>query len=157
VFYYDGQELSLHNPSEGLYARVAAPENLEAMLDFARETLDIVAPAGDLIYADAYDILMDGVESGFVVGKSLVAGVPCHHLAFRGAGTDWQIWIQEGGEPLPRKLVITTRELPSAPQFSVVMTEWDLDPAFDDAEFRFTPPAGAREIEFLPLAEPASQ
>ena len=80
------------------------------MLDFARTTLDIVAPAGDLLYANAYEILMDNVTSGFVVGKSVIEGVRCDHLAFRGANVDWQIWIREGSKPLPCKLVIPWKE-----------------------------------------------
>ena len=115
VFYYDGKSLTLHNPSEKYYATVAAPGTLEEMLDFARSTLDIVAPAGDLVYKNAYEILMTDVTSGFVVGKGVVEGVRCDHLAFRAPHVDWQIWIQEGSQPLPRKLVITTRDVVNAP------------------------------------------
>jgi len=34
----------------------------------------------------------------------VVEGVRCDNLAFRAPNVDWQIWIQEGPEPLPRKL-----------------------------------------------------
>jgi len=50
VFYYDGESLTLHDPHDNYYAMIAAPGTLEAMLDFAREKLDVVAPAGDLLY-----------------------------------------------------------------------------------------------------------
>ncbi|MCK7505341.1 MAG: DUF2092 domain-containing protein [Desulfobacterales bacterium] len=72
VFYYDGKSLTLHNPHGKYYATIAAPGTLEEMLDFAREKLDVVAPAGDLLYKNAYDILMQDVTSGFVVGKGVV-------------------------------------------------------------------------------------
>jgi len=153
VFYYDGKSLTLSSPGEKVYATVAAPGTLETMLDFARETLDIVAPAGDLVYQDAYDILMTDVNQGFVVGKAVIEGVRCDHLAFRAPHVDWQIWIQEGGQPLVRKLVITTRDLANAPQFAVVVTKWDLKPQFSDKTFSFSPPAGARKIDFLPLGK----
>jgi hypothetical protein len=78
------------------------------MLDFARTRLDIVAPAGDLIFKNAYDVLMDGVTEGIVVGKAVIEGVPSDHLAFRAPDLDWQIWVQQGAQPLPRKIVITT-------------------------------------------------
>jgi hypothetical protein len=150
VFYYDGKTLTLHNPGEQFFATVPAPGTIEEMLDFARTSLDIIAPAGDLVYRNAYDILMDGVTSAFVVGKGMVEGVRCVHLAFRASDVDWQIWIQEGTQPLPRKLVITSRDVTSAPQFSVVMTRWNLAPTLADGKFRFTPPAGARGVGFLP-------
>ena len=150
AFYYDGRSLTLSHPSEKFYATVAAPDTLEAMLDLARTKLDIVAPAGDFIYKDAYGILMDGVTEGFVVGKGVVEGVRCDHLAFRAPHVDWQIWVQEGSQPLPRKIVITTRDVVNAPQFSVVVTKWDLKPAFTAQTFTFTPPGGAKKVEFVP-------
>jgi hypothetical protein len=152
-FYYDGKSLTLFNPRQKYYATVAAPGTLEEMLDFARSTLDIVAPASDLIYTNAYDILMTDVTQGFVVGEGVVEGVRCDHLAFRAPHVDWQIWIQQGAQPLPRKLVITTRDQPGAPQFSVVVTKWNLKPTFTDRTFAFNAPAGASQVEFMPLGK----
>ncbi len=152
-FYYDGKSLTLFNRDEKYYATVAAPARLEDMLDFARGDLDIVAPAGDLVYGNAYDILMTDVTQGFVVGKGIVEGVRCDHLAFRAPHVDWQIWIQEGSQPLPRKLVITTRDIVNAPQFSVVVTRWNLQPKFTAQTFSFAPPKDAKKVEFLPLSK----
>jgi len=150
VFVYDGKSLTMYNPEEKVFSQAAAPGTLEDMLDFARQKLDIVAPASDLIYKNAYDNLMEGVTEGKVLGKAVIEGVRCDHLAFRAPQLDWQIWIQEGPQPLPRKLVITTLDLPNAPEFSVTVTEWNLQPTFDAQTFSFTPQAGAREIPFLP-------
>jgi hypothetical protein len=76
--------------------------------------------------------------------------VTCDHLAFRAEGLDWQIWTQEGPQPLPRRIVITTLDVPNAPQFTVTVTRWSLEPKFDPDTFRFTPPAGVRQIELMP-------
>jgi hypothetical protein len=157
VFYYDGKSLTLHNPGEKYYATVAAPGTLEAMLDFARESLDIVAPAGDLVYKNAFEILMQDVTSGFVVGKGVVEGVRCDHLAFRAPHVDWQIWVQEGKQPLPRKLVITTRDVLNAPQFTVVVTKWNLAPKFTADTFSFKPAQAAKKVEFVPPGKGAPQ
>jgi hypothetical protein len=121
------------------------------MLDFARTKLDIVAPGGDFIYKNAFEILTQDVTNGFVVGKGVVEGVRCDHLAFRAPHVDWQIWIQEGKQPLPRKIVITTRDLANAPQFSVVVTKWNLAPTFGESLFSFKPPKDVRKVDFLPL------
>jgi hypothetical protein len=149
-FFYDGKTLTLFNPAAKAFAQVAAPDTLEGMLDFARNKLDIVAPAGDLVYKDAYAILMDGVTEGMVVGKAVIEGVRCDHLAFRAPHVDWQIWIQEGPQPLPRRLLITTRDLPNAPQFGITMTRWNLKPQFGPRHFDFVAPAGAAKVDFLP-------
>lgn len=157
IFYYNGKTFSLHNPDEQYYASISVPDTLENMLDFVRQTLDIAAPAGDLLYANAYEILMQNVRSGFVVGKSMVGGARCDHLAFRGDGVDWQIWIEDGDQPLPRKLVITSTDVLNMPQFVVAMDNWNLNPNFAADIFEFTPPQGATQVEFIASGASAEQ
>lgn len=156
VFYYDGKRLMLHEPARKVYATVPAPGTLEEMLEFARTKLDVFAPGGDFVGRDAYPALTDGVTSAFVVGKAVVEGVTCDHLAFRAPHADWQLWIEHGSRPLPRKLVITTRDVVSAPQFDVTVTRWNLAPEVDDAVFRFEAPPGASTVEFLRPAVPST-
>jgi hypothetical protein len=148
-FYYDGKTLTLSNPKDKVFATVAAPPTLEAMLDFARERLDIVAPAADLLYADAYEQFMQVTTSGFVVGKAMIGGVRSDQLAFRGPDVDWQIWIADGPQPLPYRYVVTTRGLPAHPEYSLVMTRWDVAPNVGSARFTFTPQTLAKRISFL--------
>jgi hypothetical protein len=154
-FFYDGKTLTLYNPAENLYATTAAPPTLEETLDFAREKLDIVAPAADLVYKNAAEKLLKEASSGFVVGPSVVAGVKCTHLAFRGAEVDWQIWIEDGDKPLPRKFILTSKQVKGEPEFTVVIRSWDVAPKLTDKEFSFTPPKGAKKIEFLMLTAEA--
>lgn len=149
AYYYDGKTLTLSNPDQKVYATVDAPPTIEPMLDFARDQLDVVAPAADLLYRDAYEMLMQDTTQGFVVGKAMVAGVRCVQLAFRKADVDWQIWIEEGKRPLIRKLVITTRDKLNAPQFTVVAKNWNLKPKFGAATFSFKPSRSVREVEFV--------
>ena len=149
--YYDGQTLTLVNPDDGVFATVAAPDTLDAMIDFARDSLGVIAPFGDLITTDAYTRLMADTSSGFVVGKSLIGGVRCDHLAFRGDGIDWQIWIEDGPRPVPRKYIITTLALGGAPQFEMVLRDWTITPGVGAQQVEFVPPPGARQVEFLPV------
>ncbi len=155
-FYYDGDHLTLFNPEDGLYATVPAPGTIDAMLDFARDSLDVVAPAGDLVMQDSYARLMADVTSGFVVGKSIVGGVRCDHLAFRSLDVDWQIWIEDGAKPLPRKYVITTLDVAGSPQFEIRMNDWTTAPDVSAKQFEFAPPPGARRIEFMPRGQTGS-
>lgn len=157
AYYYDGKTLTLSNPDQKVYATVAAPATIEQTLDFARDTLDVVAPAADLLYRDAYEMLMQDTTQGFIVGKAMVAGVRCVHLAFRKADVDWQIWIEEGARPLPRKYVITSTKVPGTPDFTVVITKWDVAPKIGDATFTFKPAQGAKRVDFLPAAGAPAQ
>lgn len=150
-FFYDGETLTLHDIDMGFYATVEAPDTLEGMLDFARESLDIIAPAGDFIYANAYEILMEGVEAGFVIGDAVIEGVVCDHVAFSKPGTDFQVWIAKGEQPLLMKLVITSRDVMSAPQFTVLIREWDIVTEHESEKFVFDKPDDAQAIEFITL------
>jgi hypothetical protein len=150
-FFYDGKTLTLYNQKENLYATASAPPTIDAMLDFAREKLDVIAPGAELMYGNAAERMLKETTSGFVVGPSVVAGVKTTHLAFRGAEIDWQIWIEDGAKPLPRKFILTSKKVAGEPQFTVVMRSWDAAPKLTERMFTFIPPKGAKKIEFLQM------
>jgi hypothetical protein len=152
--FYDGKAITIFSQVGGVpyFATASAPPTIEGALDFARESLDVIAPAGDLLYANAADILMEDVVSAMVVGQSTIGGVRCKHLAFQGDQVDWQIWIEDGPRPLPRKMVITSKLQAGQPQFIVMTSDWNLAPKLAAERFRFAPPKGATKIDFLPPA-----
>ena len=150
VFYYDGKTLTLASHEHGVYAVAAAPATLEGMLDFARDQLDIVAPAADLIYRDAFRQLTDGMTAGFVVSRhALLQGQPCTQLAFRKPGVDIQVWVARGERPLPLKYVLTTTDVAASPQYSLTLSAWNTSPAVAPVLFEFLPPPGAKRVDFL--------
>ncbi len=151
TFHYDGKSLTLFDPTTKYYATVPAPANIDAMLDFARTKLDVIAPGADLIDTRAYARLMQDVKAGTYLGLAVVGGHRCHHLAYRGAEVDWQLWVREGSQPLPCRYVITSKDVAGAPQFTLQIVKFDTAPKIDAAKFRFTPPAGAKPVEFLPV------
>ena len=73
--------------------------------------------------------------------------MPCHHLSFEQATIDWQLWIDAGPEPLPRKLVIAYKTEDEVPQYSVTFRKWNLEASVPEELFRFEPPEGARRVE----------
>src|SRR6266550_1652545 len=155
-FFYDGKTLTLFTPRENLYATTAAPATLDETLDFAREKLDVIAPAAELLYKNAAEKMLKESSSGFVVGPSVVGGVKTTHLAFRAGEIDWQIWIEDGDKPLPRKFILGSKKVSGEPEFTVLIRNWDVAPKFTDQEFNFKAPKGAKKIEFLRLtSEPA--
>ena len=152
-FFYDGKTLTIYGKKADLYAQAPAPATLDRAIDFARDRLDIEAPGADLLYSEPYEILTEDSVSGIRVGTAVVDGVSCEHLAFRGNQTDFQIWIEEGARPLPRKYVITTRDVKSFPEFTVELHDWNTTAELPDAVFEFVPPATSRRIDFLRIAE----
>ena len=75
------------------------------------------------------------------IGLGVVDGVECEHLAFRGPDTDWQIWIEPGAKPMPRKYVITSKTVAGAPQYTLRIRDWKTDAIADADTFVFKPPA----------------
>jgi hypothetical protein len=152
---YDGKTITLMDRTKNFYTTITAPPELDAALEHATQAFNLRAPLADLIYTKAYEYLTEGVLSGFYVGMSKVQGVPCHHLAFREKDIDWQIWVEDGPTPLPRKFLITDKKAGGL-QFTAVFTKWNTSPQLEDSLFTFVAPAKAEKIDILPAAAPAS-
>ena len=150
---FDGKTVTLFNAAKNLYAVVEAPLEIDGALDRLFELYGSSVPIADLLYADPYRTLIENVETGFVVGKHSVSGIRCNHLAFMQEGIDWQIWIEDGPRPVPRKLVITYVDEPGSPQYIAELSDWNFQPRLSDHYFTFHPPAGSDQIEFLPPQE----
>lgn len=149
--WYDGETFVLMNLQNLEFAKVEAPDTIDETLDFMARTYGISSPIADVLYSDPYAVLTENITSGTYVGESVVRGVPTHHLAFTQENIDWQIWIEDGANPVPRKAVITYKNVISSPQFSVWLSDWNFAPALADSTFRFLAPEDAREVELEPI------
>lgn len=154
-FYYDGKTLTLHVPSERVYATQPAPETVEGAVTLARETIGIVFPAADLVYRKAYPLLTQDLTLAAVIGKAVVDGVTCHHLLFSRPGADFQVWVEEGRRPVPRKYLVTETDTPMLLSVGAVLSDWNEAPAVDDAQFTFVPPPGTSATRFIPYGTAA--
>ena len=146
----DGKEFVILGMAKDLYAVTQVPGEIGAAIDLVVDEYGFSVPIADLIYPDPYAVLIESVESGFYVGRHPVDGTPCHHLAFSQESIDWQIWIEDGPRPAPRKLLITYKDTPGSPQYTARLSGWDTKPEIARHWFTFEPPASATQIEFLP-------
>jgi hypothetical protein len=150
--WYDGKTFILMDLRDLGYVEVNVPPTLDDAMDFMARKYGISSPVSDVLYSDVYAIFTENVISGSYVGQAVVRGVPTHHLAFTQLNIDWQLWIEDGAKPVPRKAVITYKNVTSAPQFVVWLSDWDLDPRLADSLFEFLPPDGAHQVEIRPVA-----
>lgn len=150
-FYYNGETLTLSNLSNKVYAMEPAPGTIEEMLDYVHESLGLVVPAADLIYRNAFSLLMQDVTLAMVIEKSTIGDVQCDHLLFSRPGVDFQVWIADSGPPLPYKYMITDTGRPGRLSISTVMSDWNEKPSVKDSQFTFVPPKGTQAIEFIPF------
>ena len=149
--YYDGKTLTVYGPRTGYYATVAAPSSLRELVDFAHDEYGIQTPLADLFVWGTEEAPTKQLTSAILLGQARIDGVETDHYAFRQPGLDWQIWIERGRRPLPRKLVLTTTDDDRYPQHAVQM-QWDLTPSNEDRVFTFKPPPGSARIA---IARPA--
>lgn len=149
--WYRGKTLTVLDRETNAYATETVPGSVGEMLDYMVDNYDLVMPMADLLVGETYDSLLAEVEMGSYVGLHAVDGRPCHHLLFRQENLNWQIWIDAGEPPVPRKLVITFTQDLGQPEYVATMDEWDLAPAIPAKAFRFTPPAGATSVTMSEL------
>jgi hypothetical protein len=154
---YDGETVVFHDLRTNLYATIEAPGEIDDAVDRMFDLYGYSVPVADLVYSDPYETLIGSADFGVVVGRHTVDGRSSYHLAFSGETLDWQIWIEDGPQPVPRQLVITYKEEPGAPQYRARFTQWDFQPRLSQHYFDFVPPAGADEMEFLPVQDLPAQ
>jgi hypothetical protein len=149
---YRDSKLTIVNHGERCYTVQDVPAEIDAMFDFLAERYGITAPLADLLFSDPYSAMTGRVRIGQYLGLHTVGPTRCHHLAFRQDGIDWQIWIEDGAQPVPRKVVITYKELPGQPQFIALLDEWDLAPDLPNETFAVDIPQGYKRIDLQPLS-----
>ncbi len=154
--WYDGKTLTVLDKARNVYLSVEAPGTIDAVLDKVADEYGVVIPLTDLLYADPYAVLSEGVLYGEYLGLHQAAGVLCHHLAFSQASIDWQVWIEAGDQPLPRKLVITYVDEPGQPQYAAVIRRITLDPQFPEGLFQFEAPEGATRLDLADVPRRAA-
>jgi hypothetical protein len=159
--WYDGKQVSVLDRQENVYGRVDVPPTIDETLDFVAREYGHTLPLSDLFYSDVYEAVTPDIESAVYLGLHKVGPIDCHHLALSGEAIDAEVWIQEGDEPLIRKIAITDKRDEYGRDF-VATLNWDLEAAYTDDYFVFTPPQDAEEIEVKPVeyaeeGEPAEE
>ncbi|HEY0234507.1 MAG TPA: DUF2092 domain-containing protein [Afipia sp.] len=143
----DGKVVTLLGKNLNVFAQAEIGGPADQVVDQLRDQYSAELPATDLLRTNSFEALMDGVIDAKHIGRGVVDGVECEHLAFRTEDTDWQIWVQVGDRPIPRKYIITSKAVSAAPQYTIRIKDWKTDPRFAADAFTFKPPDGARKIE----------
>lgn len=150
TLFFDGQNLSLLQVKENVYATVAKPGTVDEAIAYFINDLDMRLPLAQLLSSNLPNALSAQVRTAAYVEESSIAGVPCDHLALRGDQLDLQVWVAQDKQPLPQRVVITYKREDGRPQFWAQFSNWNLAPEAPDSLFAFTPPDGAAKIAFSP-------
>jgi hypothetical protein len=152
-FFFDGSKLTIYGKSLQGYVQQDVAGTIDQAITAIELASGLSMPGADLLFSDPYAVLSSGIRSSGYYGMAYVAGVRCHHLAFRTATVDWQIWVKDGDEPLPMKYVITSKRVAMSPQYSVVLSNWNTKPTIAANRFQFVAPPGARKLQGLSVDE----
>ena len=160
--FFDGKTVSIYGKHINGYAQFDALGTVDQLIEALRQGHGVALPGADLLLSNSYDLLVAGIQEAKYIGHGVIDGLVCDHLAFRNFDTDWQLWVEAGGRPIPRKLVITSKTMNSAPQYTLRIKVWktSIEPSPD--AFVFPPPANAQildpnaliELDELPLGAP---
>jgi hypothetical protein len=148
---FDGKTLTINGKDKNVFAQVDSPGSVDQLIDMLRDKYAVAAPGGDLLLSRSFDEMMADVIDAKDVGRGVIDGVECEHLAFRDTDTDWQIWIELGARPIPHKYVITTKATTGMPQYTLRIKDWRTDVAAD--AFTFKSPQGAKKVALEALAD----
>ena len=155
--WYDGRTVTVLDKEHNVYATLEAAGTIDATLDKLQDEYGVVLPLVDLLYSDPYAVLMEGVTYGRYLGIHQAAGVACHHLAFSQDTIEWQIWIDAGEKPLPRKLVISYVQEPGEPQYSATIRRFTREAKVPEGLFTFEAPEGAQKIDAKDMKRPDAE
>ncbi|MEA3291826.1 MAG: DUF2092 domain-containing protein, partial [Pseudomonadota bacterium] len=144
--FFDGEKLTVYGNNLNMSVEIPVQGDVDAVLDAAAEKFGAELPARDLVSADAYTPLMEPVEESSYLGTVEIGGATCRQLAFRTDEVDWQMWVQEGDQPLPCRYTITSKWTYAAPQYTITFTNWKVDPDLPDSDFTFSAPEGTKSV-----------
>jgi hypothetical protein len=145
--FYDGKTFTVNGPAGGYYASFAAPPTLAQTISTAEHRYDVEIPLVDLFYWGTDKSGLKDIQSAIDIGPATIDGVETEQYAFKQRDVDWQVWIEKGDRPLPRKIVITSTQAPAQPQHVAVL-DWNLKPNVSNAVFAFNPPKDSHRIQF---------
>lgn len=161
--FYDGSTVTVYDDGPNVFASAQRSGSIDQLTAFLRDDVGLRLPLADLFSEDLRKILLDNVIAARFVDVQTLGEHPADHVALRTReGVGIQLWIRQGADAVPERMVINFERARGRPQFRAEFSHWDLSPRTSDRMFAFRPPKDARQVPFvLPTrgtaAEPAQE
>jgi hypothetical protein len=147
-YYYDGKTVTAFSPAENLVAVADAPPTVDATLKTLYDSAAIYFPFSDVVGADPFGNISDGLSQAFYIGQSkVVAGTTTDMIAVASDTLFMQIWIG-AQDKLPRRMRAVYRGDPLRLRHDVEFSNWKLDPVVAAEAFAAVNAANAKKIDF---------
>jgi hypothetical protein len=147
-FYYDGKTMVAVAPAENFVSVAEAPPTIDAALKVAYDSAAIYFPFTDLIVADPYEGMADGLKHAFYIGEShVVGGTTTDIVAIANNWVFEQIWIG-ADDKLPRMVRAVFHADRQHLRHQIEFSNWQLDPPVAADAFTSSRTAAAMPIPF---------
>ncbi len=147
-FYYDGKQMMAYEPAANLVAVAVAPPTIDAALKAAYDSAAIYFPFTDVIVANPYGDIADGLKLAFYIGQSrVVGGTTTDMVAYANGDVFVQIWIG-AADKLPRMIRAVYRNDPSQLRHQLDLSNWQLNLAVPADAFRSASTGKATRVQF---------
>ncbi len=147
-FYDNGKTIMAYSPAENLVAVADAPPTIDAALEKAYHSAAIYFPFTDVIVADPYKDIADGLTMAFYIGQShVVGGITTDMVAYETHGVFVQIWIGTK-DKLPRMARALYRNDPAQLRHGMMFSNWQLNGAIPAKTFVSSKAKSAKRIPF---------
>lgn len=146
---FDGQSISVFNATRNLYASSEIEGDVDAAIMHFVNDLKMRLPLAMLLVSTLPDEIETRVSAAEIVEIAFLGGKPLVHVAARTESVDFQVWLPEDGDPLPRRVVITYKHESGQPQYRADFSDWNLRPSPLASLVAFDIPSNANRIQFL--------
>jgi len=154
--FYNGKTVVLFSVETKQYSTLQVPNTIQGMMKNVMGHLGVDFPLADFVTDDPAKSFLLGVTSGREVNTVTIDGVPVRHLLFvQPPGIELELWLDKTDQALPRRLIVTYRNLPNEPSFIAEYSDWNFSIHPADADFEFTAPADAKQVELKPASATA--
>ncbi len=134
-FYYNGKTMMAYAPAAELVAVADAPPTIEAAMKEAFDKAAIYFPFAEVIVADPYKNLSEGLTSAFVIGQSHVIGdTVTDMVAIANGNVQAEVWIGID-DGLPRMIRAIYPKDPTHSRYEIQFSDWHLNRAMNGADF----------------------
>lgn len=154
---FDGKTLTLLGKNVNKYTQIETPGTVDQLIDELKDKQGLPLPGADLLMANAYDELMEGVYDSKDLGSGVINGHECDSLAFRKDDVDFQIWVAQGEQPYPCRLVITSSQVRGEPEYSIQIRDWKSGDGVVTDDFAFKNATNAEKIDVKDLKQNISE
>lgn len=163
----DGKTMTTCVPAIGKFTKKSAPESLEKF--FAGDDVALVNRSlgdmlfiGKLVKANPREAILEEISDVAYAGLEEVDGKKAHRLQLTRKDMKWNLWVQDGPEPLVRKLSpeisnALLSQIDDAPpqmkdtkmELVINFEQWNVKGPLPENAFTFVAPKDAEEVATL--------